>query len=73
MPRKKSNITKAVFNTSIKMEVFEKFRDYCLEINYPMNTIMEAFMDAFGDGRIQLGFDADNRLIVKGMREKTEE
>ena len=71
MPRPKSNITRAVFNTTIKVEIFNKYRDYCQEINYPMNTIMEAFMDAFGDGKIQLGFDDDNHLVIKGM--KTEE
>lgn len=68
MPRQKSNITKAVFNTTIKVEIFTKFRDYCNEINYPMSTIMEAFMDVFGDGKVQLGFDDENHLIIKGMK-----
>lgn len=64
MPRAKSNVTKAVFNTSIRMDTFIKFRDYCQELDYPMNNIIEAFMEAFLDGRIKLSFNDENRLIV---------
>ena len=69
MPRQKSNVTKAVFNTSIRMETFIAFRDYCNDLNYPMNTIIEAFMDGFVEGRFQLGFDENNKLIVRGKPE----
>lgn len=64
MPRQKSNITKAVFNTSIRMETFVAFRDYCNELGYPMNTILEAFMDGFVEGKFQLGFNSNNRMTV---------
>lgn len=69
MPRQKSNVTKAVFNTSIRMETFVAFRDKCNDLNYPMNTIIEAFMDGFVDDRFQLGFDKNNRLMVSGRTE----
>ena len=70
MPRVKSNVTKAVFNTSIRMETFIRFRDYCQELDYPMNNIIEAFMDAFVDQKIKLAFDDNNRLIVVPKVEK---
>ena len=72
MPRAKSSIKKSVFNTTIKTDTFERFRDCCQELNYPMSTIMEAFMEAFADGRIQLGFDEDNHMIISGMRKPKE-
>ena len=69
MPRQKSNVTKAVFNTSIRMETFVAFRDYCNDLNYPMNTIIEELINRFVEGRFQLGFDKNNRLMVSGRTE----
>lgn len=64
MPRTKSNVTKAVFNTSIRVETFTAFRDYCNDLGCPMNMILEAFMDGFVEGKFQLGFTPDNRMTI---------
>lgn len=72
MPRMKSNITKAVFNTSIRMEIFTEFRDYCQELNYPMNIVIEAFMEAFANGEYRLTINEDNRFQILPVTKKDE-
>ena len=42
---------RAMLNTTINSEVLNNFREYCKEINFPMNTVLEAFMVQFAEGQ----------------------
>lgn len=52
--------TKAL-NTKVNKEVFDAFKDYCKELGYPMNVMLETFMRQYANGRFEM--DADD--IVK--------
>lgn len=42
---------RAMLNTTINESVLNNFRDYCKEINCPMNIVLETFMGQFADGQ----------------------
>lgn len=41
-------------NTKINKEVFESFKDYCAELGYSMNVVLETFMRQYSNGRFKL-------------------
>ena len=45
---------KATLNTTINKNVMDNFRDYCEEIGYPMNIVLESFMTQFTSGEFIL-------------------
>lgn len=42
---------RAMLNTTINEEVLNNFRDYCKQINCPMNMVLETFMNQFVKGQ----------------------
>ena len=42
---------RAVLNTTINEDVMNTFRDYCKDINCPMNMVLETFMQQFSEGQ----------------------
>lgn len=45
------------FNTTINKEVFDSFKDYCKKMGYPMNVLLETFMQQYIKGRFNLNSD----------------
>ena len=41
-------------NQKINKEVFDDFKDYCKELGYPMNVVLETFMQQYANGRFKL-------------------
>ncbi len=41
-------------NQKISKEVFDNFKDYCKELGYPMNVVLETFMNQYANGRFKL-------------------
>ena len=41
-------------NQKINKEVFNCFKDYCKEIGYPMNVVLEIFMRQYANGKFNL-------------------
>ena len=41
-------------NQKINKEVFDAFKDYCKELGYPMNVVIETFMRQYANGRFNL-------------------
>ena len=44
---KEVNTMKKAFNTSIDEEILQKFRDKCKEENFPINIVLEKFMEGY--------------------------
>ena len=40
---------RAILNTTINKEVLDNFREHCKQINCPMNTVLEIFMEQFAN------------------------
>ena len=59
----------AARNKKVNKEVFDAFEDYCKEQGYPMNVILETFMQQYAKGRFYL-HDID---ILKWKAEDYEE
>lgn len=49
-----AGIKKGVLNTTINEEILKDFKDYCKEINCPLNVVLETFMAQFADGQFCL-------------------
>ena len=41
-------------NQKINKEVFDDFKDYCKQLGYPMNVVLETFMQQYANGRFKL-------------------
>lgn len=41
-------------NQKINKEVFDSFKDYCKELGYPMNVVLEIFMQQYANGKFEL-------------------
>lgn len=41
-------------NTKVNKEVFDAFKDYCKELGYPMNVMLETFMRQYANGRFKI-------------------
>ena len=50
-------------NQKINKEVFDSFKDYCKELGYPMNVMLETFMRQYASGKFKL--DAKDILKFK--------
>ena len=54
---------KVMFNTTVDANALNKFRDYCKKMNCPMNTVVQAFMEAFADGKFVLSISKNKSWI----------
>ena len=41
-------------NQKVNKEVFDGFKDYCKELGYPMNVVLETFMQQYANGRFYI-------------------
>lgn len=51
---------KGILNTTISQHVLNNFKNYCKEINCPMNTILESFMKQFAAGEFTIKIGKNN-------------
>ena len=51
-------------NTKINKDVFDAFKDYCKELGYPMNVMLETFMRQYSKGKFKV--DSEDILKWKG-------
>lgn len=63
---------RAMLNTTIKTEALESFKAYCKEIGYPMNMVLESFMEQFVNGEFILKIAKANKLSVEFTGENEE-
>lgn len=55
-----SNVKRAettALNTKVNKEIFTKFKDRCAYLGYPMNVILESFMQQYTNNRFKLNPD----------------
>lgn len=58
---KEVDTMKKAFNTSIDEEILQKFRDKCKEENFPINIVLEKFMEGYIEGRFNFRMEySDN-------------
>ena len=50
-------------NTKVNKEAFDNFKVRCLELRYPMNVVLEIFMQQYANGRFNV--EADDILKWK--------
>lgn len=55
-------------NTKVNKEVFDNFKICCLELRYPMNVMLEIFMQQYANGR----FDLREKDILKWKKNDSE-
>lgn len=55
---------RAMLNTTIRTEILDGFKAYCKECGYPMNMILESFMEQFTNGEFKLKIGKANRIEV---------
>ena len=55
---------RAMLNTTINENVLNDFKNYCKELGFPMNMILESFMVQFVDGEFVLKIGKSNKLNV---------
>ena len=55
-------------NTKVHRDIFNDFKDYCKYLGYPMNMVLEAFMQQYKNGRIYI----DHADIMKWKQEDYE-
>lgn len=55
-------------NTKVNKEVFDNFKDYCKELGYSMNVLLETFMRQYSNGR----FNIKAEDILKWKADKSE-
>ena len=55
-------------NQKINKEVFDSFKDYCKELGYPMNVMLETFMQQYANGR----FNLEDSDILKWKKNNAE-
>lgn len=59
-----------ILSTAVNKEIYETFKDYLKEQGYPMNIILEIFMNQYADGKFKiksediLKFKNDNAKLV---------
>lgn len=61
-------IETTALNTKVNKEVFDNFKVRCLELRYPMNVVLEIFMQQYANGR----FNVDANDILKWKKDDTE-
>ena len=55
-------------NTKVNKEVFKEFKDHCAYLGYPMNVVLETFMQQYANGR----FEIDQKDIIKYKNDDSE-
>lgn len=55
-------------NTKINKEVFNRFKDCCKEQGYPLNVVLETFMNQYANGR----FEVNINDVLKFKNDKAE-
>ena len=65
---KAEKVEVAALNTKINKKVFDDFKVRCLELRYPMNVMLEIFMQQYVDGK----FNINTREILKWETDKGE-
>lgn len=55
---------RSMLNTTINDEVLNDFKAYCKELGFPMNMILESFMQQFVEGEFVLKIGKANKLNV---------
>lgn len=55
---------RAMLNTTINSEILDEFKAYCKELGYPMNMLLESFMQQFVDGEFVLKIGKANKIKV---------
>ena len=55
-------------NTKVNKEVFKEFKDHCAYLGYPMNVVLETFMQQYANGR----FEIDPKDIIKYKNDDSE-
>lgn len=66
-----SNVQRAetmAINQKVNKEVFDVFKDRCKYLGYPMNVMLETFMQQYANGK----FDLDADEILKWKNDKAE-
>ncbi len=63
---------RSMLNTTIKTETLDGFKAYCKELGYPMNMILESFMEQFIGGEFVLKIGKANKLNVDLAEEDAE-
>lgn len=48
-----SRVETTALNTKVNKEVFDDFKDTCKVLGYPMNVVLEIFMNQYSSGRIK--------------------
>ena len=61
-------VATTALNTKVNKEAFDSFKDYCKELGYPMNVMLEPFMQQYANGR----FHIDEEEVMKFKRDNTE-
>ena len=51
---KAKKVETTALNTKINKEAFDNFKVCCLELRYPMNAMLEIFMQQYTNGRFEL-------------------
>ena len=60
----------AALNTKVNKEVFDSFKDYCKELGYPMNVMLETFMQQYANKNFKL--NAEDILKFKNDGAETD-
>ena len=60
-------IETTALNTKVNKEVFDNFKVRCLELRYPMNVVLEIFMQQYANER----FNMDANDILKWKKDDT--
>lgn len=55
---------RAVLNTTINKTILKDFKAHCKNISFPMNMILESFMEQFTNGEFTLKIARGNKLNV---------
>lgn len=55
-------------NTKVNKETFDNFKIRCLELRYPMNVVLEIFMQQYANGR----FDIEEGDVLKWKKDDSE-
>ena len=65
---KVERVETTVLNTKINKEVYENFKDCCAYLGYPMNVLLETFMQQYIDGK----FNLSNEEIIRWKKDDSE-
>lgn len=61
-------IKTTALNTKVNKEAFDNFKVRCLELRYPMNVVLEIFMQQYANGR----FNIEEGDVLKWKKDDSE-